>query len=217
MDLYALPWKSPVAAAATANIALSGLQTLDGVALSAGMRALAWKQTAPASNGVYVVAVGSWTRSADMDSPAELRGAVFVVEDGLTLADHRFSQTADAITLGTTALTFIDIGDGGIAYETLLNKDMTASATSADFDQACPIAITATPAGDGYVEVVVNGAAQNLGDAVRTRDCYFSGDGGSTARAITAINAGDVLYWVGSVAGFQLQVSDSISFNYSTG
>lgn len=96
---------------------------------------------------------------------------------------------------------------------TSADKFMTASVTTADGDVACATGITATPAGHSMVEVQVNGAAQNLkGD--KTGDCYFSVDSGTTARALNAITAADKLIWNGSIAGFQLAVTDKISFLY---
>src|SRR5260221_11034079 len=49
-----------VNAASTANLTLSGTQTVDGVALTAGMRCLAKNQTTAADRGVYTVAAGAW-------------------------------------------------------------------------------------------------------------------------------------------------------------
>jgi hypothetical protein len=94
------------------------------------------------------------------------------------------------------------------------NKDMAASVTVADFDLACADTIDATPVNDSYVCVSVNGLAVTLGDGVKTKDCYFSGDSGTTARAIAAIATGDELYWVGSVAGYELDTNDRIDFEY---
>lgn len=94
-----------------------------------------------------------------------------------------------------------------------LNKGMIASVTAADFAVACATAIGATPS--GLVDVRVNGQSQTLGDGVKTKDCYYSGDAGTTARASTAIVSGDLLYWVGSVAGFQLDATDRVDFYFS--
>lgn len=94
------------------------------------------------------------------------------------------------------------------------NKGMAASLTTADFQVACATTIASTPGGDGHVQVFVNGILQTLGDGVKTKDCYFSADAGATARAIAAIAAADTLYWVGSVAGFQLAVTDVVDFCY---
>jgi len=94
------------------------------------------------------------------------------------------------------------------------NKIMAASLTAADFSLACATAITSTPAGGSYVAVAINGVLQSVGSGVRTQSCYFSNDGGATARAFGAIVAGDNLYWVGSVAGFQLATTDQVDFYY---
>ena len=93
------------------------------------------------------------------------------------------------------------------------NKAMTASVTTTDGSVACATAIASTPL--GYVEVQVNGLAQNLtGD--KNGDCYFSADTGTTAKALNAISANDLLYWNGSIAGFQLAVTNKISFLYNS-
>jgi hypothetical protein len=100
------------------------------------------------------------------------------------------------------------------------NKGMAASTTTNDFDEACSTAIGANPAASNnsngaYVGVRVNGIGYTVGDGVKTKDCYFSGNGGTTARAFGAIVATDKLYWVGSVAGFQLAAAtDIIDFLY---
>ena len=101
------------------------------------------------------------------------------------------------------------------AYQTKSNKEMTASVTTADFQVATATAIAATPAGDAYVRVSVNGLAASLGDGVKTKDCYFSADGGTTAKTIANIAAGDLLYWVGSVAGYELDATDRLDFEYA--
>jgi hypothetical protein len=98
---------------------------------------------------------------------------------------------------------------------------MAASVTVADHDLACATAIAVTPvhapsANGNYVLVRVNGIGYTVGNATRTAvDCYFSGDGGATARAFSAIVATDLLYWNGSIAGFQLAVTDKVDFIYN--
>ena len=51
-------------AATTANITLSGAQTVDGVSLTAGMICLVKDQSAPnqSQNGLYTVASGAWVK-----------------------------------------------------------------------------------------------------------------------------------------------------------
>ncbi len=95
------------------------------------------------------------------------------------------------------------------------DKFIPCLATVSDFDAATATGITETPVSDGFVEVFVNGALQHLGDGVKTTDCFFSSDGGTTAKTIAGIAAGDILYWVQSIAGFELAVSDKLSYSYN--
>lgn len=105
-------------------------------------------------------------------------------------------------------------GVGG-GKPTTSNKNMAASTTAADFAEACATAVVTTPFGDSYVQVAINGALQTVGDGVRTKDCYFSSDAGATAKTIANIASGDKLYWVGSVAGFELAAAtDKVDFYY---
>ncbi|TFY95902.1 hypothetical protein DYL61_00305 [Pseudomonas nabeulensis] len=102
-------FKHSVLVATTANIVLSGLQTVDGVALAADDRVLVKDQTQAKNNGIYVVpAAGAWKRAQDADAGAEVTPGLFVtVEKGTTNGDSVWQLVTDApIVLGTTALTF---------------------------------------------------------------------------------------------------------------
>lgn len=102
-----IQWKQPVKAASTADLTLSGLQTVDAVTLVANDRILVKNQAAPAQNGIYLVASGSWTRAADMNAWAEVPGAAVFVEQGTANADKGFVCTSDqGGTLGSTAINF---------------------------------------------------------------------------------------------------------------
>jgi hypothetical protein len=104
--------------ATTGDITLSGLATQTGgewaSALTAGDRILVKNQTAPADNGIYVAASGSWTRAPDADTWADLVSAFTFVEQGATLADTGWVCTVDAGgTLGTTPVTFAQFSGAG--------------------------------------------------------------------------------------------------------
>jgi hypothetical protein len=58
--------KAPVRVATTANITLSGLQTIDGIALVAGDRVLVKNQSDATANGLYNGVTGNWTRTIDV-------------------------------------------------------------------------------------------------------------------------------------------------------
>ncbi|TDF32966.1 head decoration protein [Delftia tsuruhatensis] len=109
-------WKEPVRAATTANITLSGAQTIDGVAVVAGDRVLVKNQAAGASNGIYLAATGAWTRATDFDAASEVLGAAVFVSEGSTQGNQQWQMTTDApITIGTTALAWAQFG-GGASY-----------------------------------------------------------------------------------------------------
>ena len=106
--------KASCRAATTANITLSGTQTIDGVALIAGDRVLVKDQSTASQNGIYVVEAGSWSRAADADSWAELVKAFTFVEEGTNGANNGFVCTVAAGgTLGSTAVTFVQFSGAG--------------------------------------------------------------------------------------------------------
>jgi hypothetical protein len=106
--------KTSVKAATTANITLSGTQTIDGVALIANDRCLVKNQTTQSANGIYSVQSGAWTRVADMDAWTEVPGAFVFVEQGTVLSDTGWVCTADqGGTLGTTNITWSQFSGAG--------------------------------------------------------------------------------------------------------
>jgi hypothetical protein len=107
--------KPSVKVATTANITLSGTQTIDGVSLSVGDRVLVKDQSTGSENGLYTVASSTWARASDADSNAEVTPGLFVfVEQGTSGSDSGWVLTTDgAITLGSTALTFVQFSGAG--------------------------------------------------------------------------------------------------------
>lgn len=108
-------YKDSVRAATTANITLSGAQTIDGVSVIAGDRVLVKDQSTGANNGIYAAAAGAWTRATDMDTDAETTGGMVIpVAEGTANGDKLFILTTnDPITLGVTALSFSSVTGGG--------------------------------------------------------------------------------------------------------
>lgn len=109
--------KGSVRVATTANITLSGTQTIDGVAVIADDRVLVKNQTDASENGIYVAAAGAWSRADDADnSPTgEVTSGMFTfVEEGSANADAGYVlQTANPITLDTTDLSFVQFSGAG--------------------------------------------------------------------------------------------------------
>lgn len=111
-----LDWKQEVIAASTANATLAAPGTsLDGVALTSGDRVPLKDQLTAAENGIYTwTASGSaLSRVLDGDTWAKLAGATTTVQRGTVNADRVYRVTSDdGGTLGTTPITFVQIGGG---------------------------------------------------------------------------------------------------------
>jgi hypothetical protein len=106
--------KASVVAATTTNITLSGTQTIDGVAVSAGDRVLVKDQSTSANNGIYLASASSWTRTTDADAWTELVAAYTFVEGGTVNGSNGYICTVAAGgTLGTTAITFAQFSGAG--------------------------------------------------------------------------------------------------------
>jgi len=115
--------------ATTANVTLSGEQTIDGV-LTATSRILVKDQTAPAENGIYVTASGAWARSTDLDDWAEVPNATVAVEQGTLNADKNFQVISDSGgTIGVTAMTWVAVGGGDLVSSNNLS-DVSSAPTA---------------------------------------------------------------------------------------
>jgi hypothetical protein len=107
--------KLSVRAATTGNITLSGLQTIDGVALVQGDRVLVKSQANAVENGIYVAGSGAWVRSDDMsDSSQATAGAFTFVEEGTANADSGWVISTDnPIVLDTDPVNFVQFSGAG--------------------------------------------------------------------------------------------------------
>ena len=212
-------WKSSVRAASATNIVVASPgATIGGVSMNTSDRVLLYGQSTGSQNWIYIWngAATPMTRATDSDGNSEVspQGAVSV-EEG-TDANKSFRITnAGAIIVGTTTITVSNFVTLTGSNPSASNKFMVASVTTADSDAACATGIAATPNSGSYVSVLVNGDCPELGNGVKTKDCYFSGDSGATARAFSAVVTADKLYWNGSIAGYQLAATDKISFEYN--
>lgn len=103
-ELAKQDFKHSVLVATTAPITLSGLQTVDGVALTSGARVLVKNQPATKDNGLYVASGGAWARCSDADSDAKVTpGLLVLVEKGTFLGDSAWQLVSDGpITLGVS-------------------------------------------------------------------------------------------------------------------
>ena len=101
-----ISWKNPVTAATTANITLSGLQTVDTVSLVAGNTVLVKNQTDNTKNGIYQVNTGAWTYATGSTTWAQYVSALVFVEYGTQAGSAWYCSAQPGGTLGTTAMVW---------------------------------------------------------------------------------------------------------------
>ncbi len=94
--------------ATTANITLSGEQTIDGVLTSAS-RVLVHNQTLQQNNGVYLTAAGAWTRVTDVNDASKTNHALVIVISGSANASTFWTTAADIVTIGTDNQIWVDV------------------------------------------------------------------------------------------------------------
>ena len=106
--------KSPVKYATTANITLSGEQSIDGTTTVTN-RVLVKDQTTSSENGIYVTATGAWARSTDMSTGSTIEGGTMVyVTDGTVNGDNLFGLTTEGtVTVGTGNQVWANLTGGG--------------------------------------------------------------------------------------------------------
>jgi hypothetical protein len=158
--LNGLTPKAPVKAASTANLTLSGTQTVDTVALVAGDRVLVKNQTNAPDNGIYVVASGAWARSADMDSLTpidEFNGAWVTVQQG-SQAGQVFVEYGTVTTVGTDPINFAFYNP----IAGLIGGDMiTFSGSTFSVDLATSSGLKSTNPGNVAGQLTINLEASN--------------------------------------------------------
>lgn len=112
--------KVPCRAATTANITLSGEQTIDGVACVDGDRVLVKNQNTASENGIYEVDTGAWSRAPDWDGVGDIvKGTRVYVSSGSTNQGEWVVTTANPITIGTTSVALA----GGVFYTAINDSD----------------------------------------------------------------------------------------------
>jgi len=129
--------KDSVVAATTANITLSGTQTIDGVSVVADNRVLVKNQSTGSQNGLYLCKAGSWVRTDDLASGADAAGMFTFVEQGTANGDKGFVCTTNkgSATVGSDSLAFsqfsssgdITAGDGLSKSGTELSVDLKSN------------------------------------------------------------------------------------------
>ena len=128
-----LHWKDSCRVKSTGNVNLASPgASINGVSLSSGNRVLIAAQTNATQNGIYIYngSASAMTRSTDMDAAAEFPGAAVFVREGTQYADTGWTCSNDAVTLGSTDITFVQFAGTGtiVAGNGLTKSGNTLSA-----------------------------------------------------------------------------------------
>lgn len=126
--------KASAKAATTANITLSGPQTIDGYSAVASDRILVKNQTLPEENGIYVVAAGAWTRALDADTSADLTAALVTIQQGSTQANTGWFQVTDAPVVGTDPIVWNQFFGAGTYTADGLGLELVGSTFQLELD-----------------------------------------------------------------------------------
>ncbi|KKL73155.1 hypothetical protein LCGC14_2077740 [marine sediment metagenome] len=176
--------KAPVRVATTANITLSGEQTIDGVAGAADDRILVKNQTDGTENGIYDMKSGAWVRSLDFDGTRDVVSGTFVVviSGGTNASSAWRISTADPITIGTTSIAFALMSVASVsAFMLTVLDDANAAA-----------ARTTLGAGTGSLDDLVDDLTPQLGGPLDTNSKLIQFSEGA---AIASASSCDI--WAG--------------------
>ena len=133
LDVKASVRVASVAPVAIAS-ALEAGDLIDGVTLVAGDRVLLKDQSTASENGIYVAVgsgAGAASRAPDADTSAKVTTGMFTfVSEGTVNGDNGFVLTTnDAITLGSTNLTFVQFSGAG---QVIAGAGLTKSGNTLD-------------------------------------------------------------------------------------
>lgn len=182
--------KAPVRAATTANITLSGAQTIDGVAVVADDRVLVKNQTDTTENGIYDASATAWSRAKDFNGARDVvQGTTVLIYEGTANAGKwARCTTANTVTIGTDAITW----DTFLIIDTTIAADLaTLAPISADVTTVAGItADLSTVAGISSDVTTVAGDTVAINSALTNIAAIIAAPGAAAAAATSETNAG---------------------------
>ncbi len=197
--------KDSVKVATTANISLSGTQTIDGVAVSADERVLVKDQSTASQNGLYLCKASTWARTDDLAAGVDAAGMFTFVEQGSTQADQGFVCSSDkgSAVVATNNLSFTQFSGGGnlTAGDGL---DKSGNEFSVDLKSNGGIVIEST-------EMAVDLSASSITGTLAV------GDGGTGATSASAARTALGLVIGTNVQAFDAQLTDIAGLTPSDG
>ena len=193
------------------NVEIASSAAGDGLAYSAGVFSV------NTANGLTVIGDNVQVAQTIAGQGLTFSSGVVDMVWGGTATGTTFSNDAVGVVVDGTTIQINTQGQLTVvagASQPVYDR-FGGSNTTADGQLATTSTLTSTPNDYSRVQVFVNGQQQRLGNGTKIGvDCYFSADGGTTARSLSALASGDSLYWNGSVAQFQIATSDVVEIVY---
>lgn len=174
-----IAFKAAVRAATTADITLSGQQTIDTVAVVEWDRVLVKNQNNAVNNGIYDVSTGVWRRSLDSNGNRDLiKGTEVRVTDGSANVRTTWETTSGTpdVVIGTDAINWAEvIGAGGFPNATYVTVNNESATLPSSRQLTAGTGILLTDAGAGGTITV--STTTNF----RKSGVYYEIDGGGSA------------------------------------
>lgn len=117
-DSSGLAFKAPVRTVSGVPVVLSGLQTINGVALGEGDRILLLGQADNTTNGIYHASAGNWSRAGDMAGANNVACGTLVAVNSSVGAFYQLTSP-DPVQIGSNPITFAPVPLGQLANPTI--------------------------------------------------------------------------------------------------
>ena len=188
--------KQAVKCATTGDIVLLGLQTIDTYTTLAGDRVLVKDQLISSQNGIYIAAVGAWTRSTDMDVWSEVPGSYTIALNGSTNLDTGWVCTAaDTGTIGVTAMPWVQFSGSATYYA---GTGLTLAANTFSITNT---GVTAATKGSASKTITATVNAQGQLTSLTDQDIAIANTQVSGLGTMSTQNASSVVITGGTIDG----------------
>ena len=154
-------FKNPVVCGTTGPITLSGLQTIDGITVTAGQRVLVKDQANAAFNGIYNASASTWTRSSDCATYDALVSALVFIQSGGQAGSAWYCYSQPPGTINVTPINWSNFSVSAIYYAgtgltlTGTTFSITPVGTAGTYGSASSVPVITTNA-SGQVSSVTN-------------------------------------------------------------
>jgi hypothetical protein len=202
--------KAACQVATTANITLSGLQTIDGYTTLAGDRVLVKNQSSSQYNGIYIASASTWTRSTDMDVWSEVPGAYTVILNGGQSDQGWVCTATQAGTINVTAMPWVQFS-GSATYFAGTGLSLSSNTFS-----ITNTGVTANTYGSASAVPVITVNAQGQITSATTTSIAISNTQVSGLGTMSTQNANSVAITGGSINGTTIGATTASTISGTT-